>query len=265
MKSKELLKKIRSILSESNSINQIPATGILKKVMDSGRYDVAYHNKEDDGYRVNHDIGVLPKKPSGAADFSPRTGKPKGWYDPKISHLVLPPVDEPYGRTHPQLNPDSGYHKEIQAQKTPGVLYRGMSHEEFHNILKTGEIKSKGDYNLAGQEGLTYYSKDPAQAQNYAHGFAPVQHKATGQHHAYVVAVKDPGTNVKIAGTGEDEVGIPHAIKKSDILGVHIGRVYAAHPGEYSVHQENGKVSSGSSHDPSAFIAWKKHNIEDFQ
>jgi hypothetical protein len=147
-----------------------------------------------------------------------------------------------------------------------------MSEEEFKNIKSTGVIKSRGDYNLEGQEGLTYYSRDPGQAAHYAHGFAPAQFKASGRHNVYVVAVKDPNTEVKVAGTGEDEVGIPHAISAEDILHVHVGKAYASYPGSHSINKDSwnkepheGKYSEGSSSAPSTMIGYKKKNLEERQ
>ena len=169
-----------------------------------------------------------------------------------------------YPRNHARLNKDSGYHQDIQDDKKDGVLYRGMSHEEFHAMKKDGHIKSKGDYNLGGQEGLTYYSKSPSQAQYYANSFTPAQHKPTGTHHAYVVAIKDPGNHKKIKGTGEDEVGIPDKVSTKNILHVHVGRVYSGQPGKFEVRKEyGGKFVEGSSSGPTSLVGWKKTEYKD--
>jgi hypothetical protein len=111
---------------------------------------------------------------------------------------------------------------------------------------------------MTGQEGLTYYSRDPSQAQSYAHSFAPTEFRASGKHNVYVVAVRDPGTHVHVAGTGEDEVGIPHAISKSDILHVHEGTAYASQAGTASLHKSYRGLEDASSSVPSISVGWRK-------
>lgn len=241
------------------SAPKYPETPMIKKILGSGRYDITGHTESYNG----HDLVVNAKKPAGAVDFFHRSPRPEvSWHDPEISNLVTPHPDEQFPRTYAELKPESGYHSEVQEKMTPGVIYRGMSAEEFENVKKTGQIKSKGDYNLEGQEQLTYYSKNPSQAASYAHGFAPLEHRASGVHKAYVVAVKDPGTGVDVPGTGEHEVGIPHPIHASDILHVHEGRMFASTPGSFSTEKSwSGEHSDASSSHPSSSMAWKKINF----
>lgn len=248
----------KQAIHESVDLANPAIIGRVKDAHDSGRYDLT-HTKEDTPYGETHKFYAHAKKPANAVDFSPRQGRPEvAWHDPEISTLHTPNPEDMYSRQHPVLKPDSGYHMNVQDEQKEGVIYRGMSQEEFDNVKKTGQIQSHGQYNLEGQEGLTYYSKDPSQAQSYAHSFAPVHVKATGQHKAYVVAVKDPGTDVKIKGTGENEVGIPHPISTKDILHVHEGRAYAGHPGQYDVHKGWSGYEEGSSVGPTVHVGWKK-------
>jgi hypothetical protein len=265
-----LLEKYRALkesIKESSDVAPELKIGRVKSLYDSGRYDVTpEHNYNG---RDGVEFHAIAKRPKGAVDFQTRKVpnpniKTVGWHDPEISSLHTPHPDDQFPRTHAELKPDSGYHQDIQDEKKPGVLYRGMSHEEFHNIKKTGEIKSNGNSNIGDeQKGLTYYSKNPIQAQNYAHSFAAAENKASGQHHAYVVAVKDPGTEVKVKGTGEDEVGIPHAISKNDILHVHVGRAFSGTHGSESVIKEWGGYESGGGSTPGTHVGWKKEAFKD--
>lgn len=206
----------------------------------------------------------LLKRPQNSVEFiSRKSPKPHikytGWHDPSISTLSTPHPEDDYPRTHAELNPDSGYTKDVSDKRTPGVLFRGMSHEEFRNIQKTGKIQSNGNSNIGTEQvGLTYFSKDPKQAQSYAHSFASPENKASGSHHAYIVAVKDPGTGVHVDGTGEDEVGIPHEISKNDILHIHVGRAYAGYHGGSSVYKSWNGYESGSGSTPDTQVGWKK-------
>lgn len=244
--------------------------GRVKSLYDSGRYDITPHHDYDG--RGSIEFHAIPKRPKNAVEFNSKVTRPgqeiegKAWHDPEISTLHTPHPDDQFPRTHAVLKHDSGYTQELQDKKTKGVLFRGMSHEEFHNIKKTGKIQSQGGLNLGKeQDGLTYYSRDPSQAQSYAHSFATVAHKASGQHHAYVVAVKDPGTDVKVKGTGDDEVGIPHAISKDDILHVHVGRGFAGGHGSAASHKGWSGFEEGSSTAPSTSVGWKKTAMSDIK
>ncbi len=260
---------INENMQTSNEFPEEAIVGHLKSMRDSGRYKIE-HNGFNDRYNY-HEFTVTSKPPLNAVHFHLQKGRNSpSWFNPDMAEVHTPYPEDPYTRTYARLKTNVGFTPEINEQRTPGVLYRGMSEEEFKNIKSTGVIKSRGDYNLEGQEGLTYYSRDPGQAAHYAHGFAPAQFKASGRHNVYVVAVKDPNTEVKVAGTGEDEVGIPHAISAEDILHVHVGKAYASYPGSHSINKDSwnkepheGKYSEGSSSAPSTMIGWKKKNFEE--
>lgn len=255
--------KFRQSIRESIDVPPESMVGRVKSMYDSQRYDITPQHKEN-----GIEFHAIAKRPQNAVSFHDRkvpnpTIKYEAWHDPEISTLVTPYQEDQFPRTHAVLKPDSGYHQQIQDEPRQGVLYRGMSHEEFQNVKKTGVIHSKGDYNIGKeQEGLTYYSKSPSQAQSYSHSFAPIEGKASGLHHAYVVAVKDPQTGVKVAGTGEDEVGIPHPIKVEDILHVHVGRAYqGSHGSHESVKEWGGKYVPGSGSDPLTSVGWKREKF----
>lgn len=244
----DIIQKIYMALCESNQDHSVELSA-------NGRYDI--HHVETDPYRNSQTYHYIASKPDGAQEFKVykhrnRVGD-KSWYDPSIASLEKRDEGEPYERNVPVLNSDE-HDLKIHTGDTPGLIYRGMSHEEYHGIKNSGYIKSNGQFNMDGQEGLTYFSTDPMSAQNYAHSFAPERFKASGKHNVYVVGVKPQSGSVKVAGTGEHEVGIPHAVPESDIVEVHEGRPYASHSGN----QEfiNGDRGSGVS--PMTFVAWKR-------
>lgn len=69
----------------------------------------------------------------------------------------------------------------------PGLVYRGMSWEEWQYIRRKGQIQSKGGYNI-GQEGLTFYG-NAATALYYASGFAPTPFITSIRRPSVVIAI----------------------------------------------------------------------------
>jgi len=261
---KEPVEPIRQAYTKmlTEEVNEPSLQPHIDKITSTGRFDITKIKKDDSRHYTSFDILYNAKKPEGALDYLSQPKYPDrsshGWYDPKMSELKLHNAEEPFARNMASLKPDSEYKQTIQEKETPNVIYRGMSHEEFHDLKNTGQIHSKGEFNMGGQEGLTYYSTDPSSAQSYAHSFAPMQFKASGKHNVYVVGVKNPGTGVKIAGTGEHEVGIPHPIKISDIVSVHEGKAYSAQTGTESFTKSHYGLESGGGAQPSVFVGWKK-------
>lgn len=116
------------------------------------------------------------------------------------------------------------------------VIHRGISHDEFQNIMKTGKIKSKGSGNLGSeQEGLTYFTTDPSAAQSYSNMFAMTNKRPTPEKPPYIISIKKPHESriKKIEGTGEHEVGVTGEIPSSDIIGIYRGNVIDHTPSNY--------------------------------
>ena len=157
-------------------------------------------------------------------------------YDPDYFDLETHTLDDEHGQpiaVKDQLIPKPNLQFRLNVQAQPGVIYRGMSADEYENILRTGQIQSAGTHNIGDQQkGLTYYSTDPVTAESYASSFAADQHRPTWQKPAYVVAVQAPPSNRirSVPGTGEHEVGVQGAISADDIVAVYQGKVVALTP-----------------------------------
>lgn len=157
-------------------------------------------------------------------------------------------------------------------QPSDDVIHRGMSHDEYQNILKHGKIKSKGTGNLGTeQEGLTYFTTKPEAAQSYANSFAMKKHIPTENKPAYIVSIKRPHPDrIKhVEGTGEHEVGVSGDISADDIVAVHRGKVIAHDPGEQDISIPYGRGEyekkeylsgrlRGSSIAPTSRLHWEK-------
>jgi len=194
--------------------------------------------------KPDYEVAIDAITPPGWTDAPPRPypfDKPEQTrrYDPTIAYVD---DSDPDMKGIMRLRPESGLLDGLDGIERPaGVIWRGMSAEEYAHARETGTIHSLGDYNLTGQEGLTYYSTDPTQAESYAHGFAPWQYKATPLRPAYVVAVRDPGGAVPVKGVAPEERGMPKPIPTSDIVAVYEGVPYCT---------ESGKITLSPSRDP---------------
>lgn len=233
---------------------------LLNSITTSGRYSI--DKVSPLSYGNGYEVYYSTNKPESAVSYdrykNPRRNKGESWYDPKYATLQKQNQGESFESQSPVLKPE--FSSSIKTNPDSGLLYRGISAEEFESIKNTGKIKSRGDYNLEGQEGLTYFSTDPTAAQHYAHSFAPLHFKATHDKPAYVIGVRNPGTGVKIAGTGEHEVGIPHEIDASEIQEIHRGIPYSAYSGSQEYMKEWGdkEFKPTSSSAPSTHLVWER-------
>jgi hypothetical protein len=96
-----------------------------------------------------------------------------------------------------------------------------MSGEEMESAMQQGQFQSAGSHNLAGQEGLTFFSDRPSQALSYASGFAPWTHKPTFETPSYVVRVRRPEeSRTRINPKIENEVGVTGRVPVEDMTEV---------------------------------------------
>lgn len=170
----------------------------------------------------------------------------KSTYDPK--HVSV----EPEKLAHPDVEGGRtlGWHHKLRIKKhvvsfaddiipkEDKVIHRGMSHDEYKNMIKSGKIKSRGTGNIGNeQKGATYFTSDPGSAGAYASSFAMSKHKPTPKKHAYVVSIKRPHKSKiipSVEGTGEHEIGVSGHVSTDQITAVHRGRVIAHTPAEKS-------------------------------
>ena len=136
-----------------------------------------------------------------------------------------------------------------------GVIYRGMSAEEYQNAMRDGYFESRGDYNIGeGQRGLTFFSPNMDTAENYAASFTPFDYLPTPDRPAYVVAIRQP-EDVNLDTQGE--VGVPGRIPVSEIVDTYRGDVYAARPSDWHLQDDWGTPRlSGVRYTPQ--ISWSR-------
>jgi hypothetical protein len=175
------------------------------------------------------------------------------FYDPEHAH-------EEDGRARP--NNQSEWNAAIPDKQEPGTLYRGMSWEEYQNAMKSGQIASKGDWNIGdAQKGLTMWSSDPVQARSYANDFAPWQYKATPTRPAVIAAIRDPGENEHVYTVPNEprEIGLRNPVPTSEISHVFVGRPVIASSGQMDVRtHEGGGMEEGSGASPSSYVRWSR-------
>lgn len=165
-------------------------------------------------------------------------------------------------RRAPKLREDSGLSIDIPVTAQEGVMFRGMSAEEYRQFLATGQVQTAGTYNMSGQEGLTYWSTSPEAAVSYASSFAPAQFKASFDRPAYVVAARrtDSTDERAVKGVAEHEIGVSRAVARGEVLDVFEGVVYAQTPSSYSIRETGieGERRVGGSSQGNTYIGWRK-------
>lgn len=234
----------------------------LDDMVKGGVYNFKVAPGRGDNYK---EVIVYSPAPDGIKEIPGRRGSIIQ-YDPKYAQIHVLNDDEPIIRREiARLKPE--YDKDIPLKRDPAKMFRGMIHEQYEDYIATGKVVSKGQYNMTGQEGLTYWSDDPIQAQSYANGFAPSQFKPTFERPCYVfVAKKAAAKDIKkVAGVGEDELGVSRAVPKEEVLEIWRGKVAVFNSGEYTLrdddYNDEAYTFAGSSA-PSADVVWEKVTSE---
>lgn len=152
--------------------------------------------------------------------------------------------------------------KKISEQEYPeGLIWRGMSSEEYEQARRRGYFQSLGESNVGGesQAGKTYFSTDIEQAGNYGTWFAQPEYKPTFDHPGYVIGIPDRAELIREMGT---EVGVPGRIPFEQVEKVYTARPYAISPGSVGAVEDLNGWTPGSSTQPSILVKWSEINPE---
>jgi len=213
---------------------------------DNGRWDYRYNPElQKNEY---HNWGVHPQSaPASKTDqFYGRTKTV--YYDPELTDMGrddLHFIPSYLGNDITDMNPPTG------------MLWRGMSKEEYEEAGQRGYFQSRGDANIGdSQVGKTYFSTNADSAGNYASGFALPEHKPTFTHPGYVVGIPD---RPELPREGGHEVGVPGQIPFDSATHHYRVRPVSITPGSRGMYKEwNGWSQAGGSH-PGALYHWEPH------
>lgn len=198
----------------------------------------------------------------GASAYLPRDRDGRvSYHDPERCDLQVQDEGTDIARRYPV--PLDGVSTQIGGAEGEDLIYRGMRDEEMDCIVSTGEVLSGGEWNLDGQDGLTYWSTDPAAAASYANAFAPMHCRPTFDRPAWVVSARRPLETRHVPGVGEHEVGVARAVAVDEIVAVWRGRVIEFNPGSIELVERDGSWTTGSMSQPSAWVAWER--LDEFE
>lgn len=230
------------------------ANQTLREVFKSGRWNIRIKPERKDFVTRYHDIEYTPVLGENIVEV-PGDGPVRQFYNKDLATL------DNKGRA--VLREDSGYLPEIPAQPEEGVIYRGMSNEEWLASLERGYLLSEGYYNLPGEEGLTYFAVDPKTAASYASGYAPYPFTPTFDRPGIVVKVRRPA-NVIEGGMGDSrvspgEVAVEDRIPIREVISVYEGRPYEMSGGSIELHSEHGGpwIAGNGTH-AGANLGWRE-------
>lgn len=169
---------------EFSEIPSLPMDATAKRVLASfvamqgktaeraikARYDFSLMAFKKSGYDLKYTFAVKPR--DGAETFSQWAS----WHRrPRLhENEVSFAYDIPPGSL-------------ADVPEIDGMVYRGMSWEEWQSIRKHCAIRSRGEWNL-GQDGLTFFGR-AGTAQYYATGFAPWAFKPSKRRPSVVIAI----------------------------------------------------------------------------
>ena len=222
---------------------------------DRGRwtYRETYNKANEGPWYQSHDFTIEPEAYPEKRSFTETLGNESRihniFIDPQMTEVTQGQFGWEVARKEVAL--------EDTVKAPEGMLWRGMSSEEYQLARKRGYFESIGEYNVGGkaQENKTYFSTDVAQAGHYATWYAPPQFKPTFEHPGYVVGIPDRPSLLREQGT---EVGVPGKIPFKDVQNVYVAKPYAISPGTTSVSEDyNGWVKGGGVQ-PSVRVAWSE-------
>ena len=231
----------------------------IQRLVDRGGYEMkAVKLKRGEFEGVDrYEVIITSKAPGNIKTIN--QGRRTEQYDPELAEIETLNADVPeIMRDIAVLK--KGMPGRVPIERNPDHMYRGIDAEEYESYLHSGKIKSKSDYNLEGQEGLTYWSSDPRQAESYSNGFAPPDHKPTFEKPCYILVAKRvaPEHETRVKGTGETEIGVNRAVEQDEVLEVWRGKVASMNAGSYSITDHDGGFVAGSGSAPSPQVVWEK-------
>lgn len=226
----------------------------------NGRWDYRHQETSGDRY-VHHEYGIHPATSPDSHTYTDHRGKTHTvHYDPALTGGQVPRP----GKWGHEWDDQNALRNELtDLAPPPGMLWRGMSREEYEKSRDRGYFESAGGHNFDSQQGITYFSTKPEQAENYATWFAPAAHKPTFTHPGYVVGIPDRpdaprGPNPNRPDPTSTEVGLPGRVPFSEATHHYVGRPSTITTGVQGVTEGwHGWEESGGVH-PSSNIVWKQ-------
>lgn len=226
----------------------------------NGRWDYRHQETSGDSY-PRHEYGIHPVSSPTSHTFTNEYGKTYTvHYDPALTRGQTPRP----GKFGHEWDDHEALRNEVSDLKPPpGMLWRGMSREEYEKSRDRGYFESEGGHNFDSQQGLTYFSTNPEQAGNYATWFAPADYKPTFTHPGYVVGIPDRpdaprGGDPRRPDPTSTEVGLPGRVPFSEATHHYVGRPSTIRPGMQGVSEGwHGWEESGGAH-PSSTIMWSQ-------
>lgn len=233
----------------------------------NGRWVYPHKSTDDRGYT---EWGMDPSDaPASFTDpgkyDSPRTV----FYDPARAS-VKP------GEFRPEVtytNPNA-IRRLDDANLPPGLLWRGMSDEEYQASKARGYFESSGTYNIGGehgdngpgspgfQAGRTFFTTRPGSADSYASSFAPWQYTPTFSRPAHVVGIPDqPDAPRGPLGNepNSHEVGLTGRIPFDSVAHHWVGHVSTMSPGRWVGYLNSDPPYRGGS--AGASLEWEPGDV----
>lgn len=227
----------------------------------NGRWDYRHRETSGDHY-LRHEYGIHPATAPATHTFTNGFGRTHTvHYDPALTGGQEPRP----GEFRQEWDDPQALRTPITALNPPqGMLWRGMSREEYEQARDRGYFESDGNHNIGDiQKGHTFFSTDPEQAGNYATWFAPPQFKPTFTHPGYVIGIPDRpdlprGADPTRPDPSSTEVGVPGRVPFSEVTHHYVGRPSVIRPGHQGVAEGwHGWEQSGGAH-PSSEIVWQQ-------
>ena len=202
-----------------------------------GRWTFPYLGQEDGFSTTRHAWGVHPTDAPAVWRSPDGVNRDTIFYNPDLTSVDVDPdpIYQELKKIRPLVSTKSNRIVDLQ-EPIPGIVWRGMSNEEYEQAKQRGFFKSNDAANFTGigQKDVTCFSEDPDTAGSYASNYAPFQYLPTFTRPGHVIGVPDRNYPRNRVG----EVEVPGQVPFSDITHHYRGDVIAIRPGSFGGYQD---------------------------
>jgi len=239
----------------------------LRELLSRRRWDIRPFEENPPHYysAPKYDLDIVPHAREGVEEVNQETNPL--FIDTAHARIREDPNLPGVLRRRPELHSDELSSK-VEWDEDPNMLYRGLSDDEIMDMIEHGQLRSRGEHNIGDwQEGLTFFSTDPQQAESYANAFAPYPYIPSFDHPGHIIGIRRPEeSRITVHPNYPTEVGVRGPIDPEDIVDSVRLQPYAVRGGYMDLIpswiNNRETYTEGSRSSPRAYVGYAREPVE---